>query len=67
MEPVTQTHIDLRTTREAAEKKPYIAGTRISVETDIYVLHELRGQTPDEIGLPASDVGSSSCSSYVFL
>ena len=47
MEPVTQTHIDLRTTR-GGESKPYIAGTRISVET-IYVLHELRGQTPDEI------------------
>ena len=44
---MTQTHIDLRTTR-GGETKPYIAGTRISIET-IYILHELRGKTPDEI------------------
>lgn len=47
MEPVTQNYIDVRTTR-GGEDKPFIAGTRISVQ-DIYVWHELRGRTPDEI------------------
>ena len=47
MEPVTQNYIDVRTTR-GGEEKPFIAGTRISVQ-DIYVWHELRGSTPDEI------------------
>ncbi len=47
MEPVTQNYIDVRTTR-GGEGKPFIAGTRISVQ-DIYVWHELRGSTPDEI------------------
>ena len=47
MEPVLQKYIDVRTTR-GGEQKPFIAGTRISVE-NIYIWHELRGRTPDEI------------------
>lgn len=50
-------HIELRRTR-SGEVKPYIAGTRISVEL-IYVLRELRGMTPDEIvvGYPHLTLG----------
>ena len=47
MEPVIQNYIDVRTTR-GGEDKAFVAGTRISVQ-DIYIWHELRGSTPDEI------------------
>ncbi len=47
MEPVVAKYIDLRATR-GDEQKPFIAGTRISVE-NIYIYHELQGRTPDEI------------------
>ena len=40
------THIESRP--EKCGGKPCIAGTRIRVQ-DIYVWHELRGQSPDEI------------------
>lgn len=50
-------YIELRPTR-SGEVKPFIAGTRISVEL-IYVLRELRGMTPDEIvaGYPHLTLG----------
>ena len=47
MEPVLAKYIELRTTR-GGDQKPFIAGTRISVE-NIYICHELQGRTPDEI------------------
>lgn len=47
MKPVTAKYIENRTTR-GGEEKPFIAGTRVSVE-NIYVCHELQGRTPDEI------------------
>jgi uncharacterized protein (DUF433 family) len=40
-------HIEIRDSRVVGPK-PYNAGTRISVE-DVYVCHDLRGMTPDEI------------------
>jgi uncharacterized protein (DUF433 family) len=40
-------HIEVRAGR-SGESKAYIIGTRISVE-DIYVRHELKGETPDQI------------------
>ncbi|HUG91292.1 MAG TPA: DUF433 domain-containing protein [Planctomycetaceae bacterium] len=40
-------YIELRETR-GGEQKAFIAGTRISVQ-DVYVAHELLGQTPDQI------------------
>lgn len=46
-EPILARHIELRSTR-AGQSKPFIVGTRISVE-NIYVCHELQGMTPDEI------------------
>lgn len=39
--------IEVRTTRRGVSK-PYIAGTRISVE-NVYVCHELQGMSPNEI------------------
>lgn len=47
MSVVHSDYIDFRQTRTGREKA-YIKGTRISVQ-DIYVVHELLGQTPDEI------------------
>jgi uncharacterized protein (DUF433 family) len=47
MNLITTEYIELRTTR-AGQQKAYVAGTRISVQ-DIYVAHELLGQTPDQI------------------
>ncbi len=47
MQPVTAQHIEMRHS-EIHGTKPCVAGTRIRVE-DIYVLHEIRGQTPHEI------------------
>lgn len=46
MEPTLTRHIESRP--EVCGGKPCIAGTRIRVQ-DIYVWHELRGLTPDEI------------------
>ena len=46
MEPTTQKHIESR--EGVCGGKPCIAGTRIRV-WDIYVCHEVRGMTPDEI------------------
>jgi uncharacterized protein (DUF433 family) len=46
MEPVTQKHIESKPGKCGG--KPCIAGTRIRV-WDIYVCHEVRGMTPDEI------------------
>ena len=40
-------YIEIRESRVVGPK-PYIAGTRISVE-DIYVCHDLRGMTPDQL------------------
>jgi len=45
-QPVTERHIELRSTR-AGEQKAFIIGTRVSVE-NVYVCHELQGMTPDE-------------------
>ena len=47
MSAVANTQIELRQTPRG-ESKAYITGTRIGVQ-DIYVAHELIGQTPDEI------------------
>ena len=47
MSAVATGHIELRETR-GGQQKAYVAGTRISVQ-DIYVAHELQGQTPDQI------------------
>ena len=44
---VSTEYIEFRETH-AAEQKAFIAGTRISVQ-DVYVAHELLGQTPDQI------------------
>ena len=46
MEPTTKKHIESR--EGVCGGKPCIAGTRIRV-WDIYVHHEVRGMTPDEI------------------
>ena len=46
MEPTTQKHIESR--EGVCGGKPCVAGTRIRV-WDIYVHHEVRGMTPDEI------------------
>ena len=46
MEPTIQKHIEAR--EGVCGGKPCVAGTRIRV-WDIYVHHELRGMTPDEI------------------
>lgn len=47
MSTVQSNYIENRLTR-AGREKAYIRGTRISVQ-DIYVAHELLGQTPDAI------------------
>lgn len=47
MSLVASTLIELRPTRRG-DQRAFIAGTRISV-LDVYVAHELAGQTPDEI------------------
>ncbi len=46
MEPATEKHIESRD--GVCGGKPCVAGTRIRV-WDIYVSHEVRGMTPDEI------------------
>ena len=46
MEPTAQKHIESR--EGVCGGKPCVAGTRIRV-WDIYVHHEVRGMTPDEI------------------
>ena len=46
MEPTIQKHIESR--EGVCGGKPCVAGTRIRV-WDIYVHHEVRGMTPDEI------------------
>ena len=46
-QPIATSHIELRPTR-AGEPKAFIVGTRVSVE-NVYVCHELRGMTPDDI------------------
>ena len=46
IEPVAQKHIESKPGK--CGRKPCIAGTRIRV-WDIYVCHEVRGMTPDEI------------------
>ena len=47
MSIVQANHIEHRETRSGLQKA-FVRGTRISVQ-DIYVSHELMGQTPDEI------------------
>ena len=46
MEPTAQKHIESR--EGVCGGKPCVAGTRIRV-WDVYVHHEVRGMTPDEI------------------
>jgi uncharacterized protein (DUF433 family) len=46
MQTMLATHIESRP--EKCGGKPCIAGTRIRVQ-DIYIWHELRGQSPEEI------------------
>ena len=46
MEPTVVKHVEFRPDRCGG--RPCIAGTRIRVQ-DIYVWHELQGQTPEEI------------------
>ena len=46
MEPVTTKYIELDP--DKCGGKPCIAGTRVRV-WDIYVAHEVRGETPDQI------------------
>ena len=47
MSQVTTSLIEIRPSRVVGDRA-YIAGTRVSVE-DIYLRHEMGGQTPDEI------------------
>jgi uncharacterized protein (DUF433 family) len=47
MSVVTPQYIEVRETR-GGDRKAFVAGTRISVQ-DIYVAHELLGQTADQI------------------
>ena len=58
MEPVTAKHIEA--SPDKCGGKPCIAGTRIRV-WDVYVAHELRGESPDQItsqydGITLADV-----------
>lgn len=58
MEPITAKHIE--SVPGKCGGKPCIAGTRIRV-WDIYVAHEVRGETPDQItsqyeGISLADV-----------
>ena len=46
IQPVTKSHI--QQAPEICGGKPHIAGTRVRV-ADVYIWHELQGQTPDEI------------------
>ncbi len=48
MEPVATSKQHIESRSGVCGGKPCIAGTRIRVQ-DIYVCHELRGMTPDEI------------------
>lgn len=47
MENTQASHIDIRPSR-AGQSRAFVANTRIRV-SDIYVLHDLRGHSPDEI------------------
>jgi uncharacterized protein (DUF433 family) len=47
MSQVTSTLIEIRPSRVVGDRA-FIAGTRVSVE-DVYLRHEMGGQTPDEI------------------
>jgi uncharacterized protein (DUF433 family) len=47
MSQVTTSLIEIRPSRVVGDRA-YISGTRVSVE-DVYVRHEMGGQTPDEI------------------
>ena len=47
MSQVTSSFIEIRPSRVVGDRA-YVAGTRVSVE-DIYLRHEMGGQSPDEI------------------
>ena len=47
MSQATTSLVELRPSRVVGDRA-YVAGTRVSVE-DVYVRHEMGGQTPDEI------------------
>ncbi len=46
-QPVVGRYVEHRVTR-SGEQKAYLVGTRLAVEY-VYVCHELRGMTPDQI------------------